>query len=62
VTAPLTAVGLNPDMDFGLFYVKSYPASLQNDGGSTQVPVLACMVDLYPTKLERRYMTYTVPV
>jgi hypothetical protein len=34
----LTAVGLNPDRDFGFFHVRSYPASLQNVGGSTQVP------------------------
>jgi hypothetical protein len=39
---PLTAVGSNPNRDFGFFHVRklsSYPASLQNVGGSTQVPV-----------------------
>jgi hypothetical protein len=34
---PLAAVGSNPDRDFG----GSYPASLRNVGGSTQMPLCA---------------------
>jgi hypothetical protein len=35
----LTVVSWNPDRDIRLFHVRSYPASLQNGGGSIQVPV-----------------------
>jgi hypothetical protein len=63
----LTAVGSNPDRDFGFFMWGSYPASLRNVGGSTQVPVRAWNNAWKgtwglppPVKLERPQMTYTV--
>jgi hypothetical protein len=36
---PLTAVGSNPERDFWFFMWGSYPASVRNVGGSSQVPV-----------------------
>jgi hypothetical protein len=38
---PLTAVGSNPDRDFGFIFVRKHTASLRNVGASTQVPVRA---------------------
>jgi hypothetical protein len=64
---PLTAVGSNPDSDFGFFHVRKLSLKLMECEGSTQVSVRAwnnAQKGTWglppPVKLERRDMTYTV--
>jgi hypothetical protein len=64
---PLTAGGSIPTGTLDSFMWGSYPASLRNVGGSTQVPIRAWNNARWgtrglppPVKLERRDMTYTV--